>query len=221
MRVRWINFFCVALIFGMGLISCDNKSIPKQAISAKWNIEDKNSQYSSFEFTVDNVYIVVETLNNIHTGKYGIEGKKITLEGFGIIEIISIAVEKLIFSFMPENSNEKYEYNAMKVKNPIDDSSRTAMLCRFWRVDKVNDSSYSPEIGLGVLYSKAGTYLVTQTDGTTELAEWKWGDTEETMFYYSWGHWDYENSKVNILQLSATMLKLQEPGRTYELVLGQ
>ena len=158
-------------------------------------------------------------LSPIHFGTYKIEGNKIILSGFGLIEVISITVEEFSFSFTLEATDEKNSFVAGKSGEPISSSSRTEMLCRTWIVEKVTlngeTQSDSEEIGTVVLFSKAGTYLVLYPEEEREagLAEWKWANTEETKFYYSWKNWtDYweENNIATINQLNNNTLFFQE-----------
>jgi len=271
----WLGILVLLLVSGMTIVGCNNGSTngtknndgadTKKVISEKWEISNSNSLYSSFEFTKDNVYIVVENINQvsknihslrsvfsknsdekqqtirssegraanssesnlspIHTGKYTINGNKITLEGFGVLNIISLTTEEFVFSFKLENSNNAFEYHSEKAGSTINESSKTTMLCRYWKVDKISDP-YIEEYAIGILISKAGTYLCTYKDGSAGLAEWKWANKEETIFQYSWTNWEsYGNAKIS--ELTATKLKVIDhfdiPGEEviYELILGQ
>jgi hypothetical protein len=254
-----LEFFCVVLAFGLAFVGCDNGTpgngngdggddgiVSKQTISSKWEIKDAGSRYSSFEFTADGIYIVIENqempsysmrsaisvfaearatnLSPIHTGVYQIDGNNIILEGFGVIEIISFTAEEFIFSFTIENSGEKYEYNTKKVENAIDNSSRTALLCHYWKISSITPPVYDNR-PTHAIFSNAGTYLVTYADGTAGLSEWKWGDAGETFIQYSWDNWkdvyDWPNTYVKVLRLTSSNLKLQEKARVFELVLEQ
>jgi hypothetical protein len=246
------------ILFGMIIIGCDNGTpnngtlVPQEAINAKWEIDGGNSRYSSFEFTSDNVYIVIENVNwtpmniqssggmfgynqniirssgertvspsesnlsPIHTGQYSINGNEITLAGFGLLNIVSLTTEEFIFSFTLENSNETFEYNASKIEDAAAGSSRTNMLCHFWKFDKVSPEPYDMN-AVEVLISKAGTYLVIYNDGSAGLAEWKWANSEETRVRYSWDNWR-SSSEIRIPELTPTKLTVLEHGYTYELV---
>jgi hypothetical protein len=235
----WLGILVMALVFGMTVVGCDNGStggngngngiVSKETISGKWEIGD--SENSTFEFTPDNIYIVVGNFGQpvsravtqqtyVYTGKYTISGTKITLEGFGIIEVKSFSDEDFSFSLKLANSNESYNFQAIKQENTIESSTRTNLLCRYWKVVKVSNSDYEEMIGYSVLFSKAGTYLVTHNDGSSGLAEWKWKNTEQTILQYSWNHWVYSSGEVQIQDLTASSLKINENGLIYELVLG-
>lgn len=157
-------------------------------------------------------------LSPIHFGTYKIEGNKIILSGFGLIEVVSITAEEFTFSFTLEATGKKNNFVAGKAVESISSSSRTDMLCRTWIVDKVtidfsyfsqeNIDYYKDEYGdnwqnileqeqtekyqgICILISKAGTYLVLYDgeEGNAGLSEWKWANDQETGFYYSWNNW--------------------------------
>jgi hypothetical protein len=237
-KKNWLEILVIVLVFGMTIVGCDDGStggsgiVSKETISGKWETGD--SANSTFEFTTDNVYIVVGNFGQptsraatqqiyVYTGKYTISGTKITLEGFGVIEVKSFSDEEFSFSLKLTDSNEAYNFQAVKQENTIASSSRTNLLCRYWKVVKVSDPEYGELIGWGVLFSRAGTYLVTHNDGTSGLAEWKWKNTEQTILQYSWDHWASSDGsgEVQILELTASSFKLVEQGGlSYELVLG-
>ena len=163
----WLGMPAMALVFAMTVVGCDNGSTggggedlaTKSAISAKWELSD--GPYASFEFTMDNMYIVIDrdyqpnqnvarafggraaapaetnppasNLSKFHIGTYKVnKDGVITLDGFGTMDVIKVTPETFAFSFKLENSNDVYEYNAVKVEDAITGSSRTNMLCRHW-----------------------------------------------------------------------------------------
>jgi hypothetical protein len=68
---------------------------------------------------------------------------------------------------------------------------------------------------LMVLYSKAGTYLISYPDGEFELAQWKWKDAAENEFLYSWHNWKrYGSAKIN--RSTSTFLQFTDPGYDIE-----
>jgi hypothetical protein len=256
-KIIVMAILALTLVFGMTVVGCNNggggdDEETKETISAKWEISNADIPYSSFEFTTDDVYIVIEktisrnihssrsvfgnnsdenkqtireraaesNLSPVHTGRYEIDGDKIILEGFGLVNIISITAEEFNFSFKLEKSDKTYDIKAARVEDSINESSRTKMLCRAWKVEKVSDPEENEMIGYGVLFSRAGTYLVTYNDGTAGLAEWKWMNTEETKLQYSWDNWRNSGS-VEITELTATKLSILEHGLTIELGLAK
>jgi hypothetical protein len=271
------SFFCIILIvfFVLVFTTCDNGStgnkntISTNILSGKWEVKDVSSRFSSFEFTKDGKYIVIENLDHlsrsvtknsetnypfiytsnyninqlsksvarntqsnlspIHAGKYSINDNIITLEGFGILNIISFTVEEFNFSFKIEKTNETYEYKVARMEDVIHTSSQTEALCRSWKTEKIEHYKESgrevdvPENTVKtmieslteatILHTKAGTYLVLYKDGNSGLAEWKWVDDEEKAFYYSWNNWQenyWQNCIVVIEELSSSYLKLSE-----------
>ena len=159
-------------------------------------------------------------LSPIHFGTYRIEGDKIILSGFGLIEVISITAEEFLFSFTLEATSEKNSFVANKSAEPISSSSRTDMFCRTWIVQEsiitengVRQSDIEDESnGIIVLFSKAGTYLcIYSWEEEAGLAEWKWADKEETKWYYSWDNWKYdcEYCIATITELSNNTMVIQ------------
>ncbi|MDR2131054.1 MAG: hypothetical protein LBP56_07830 [Odoribacteraceae bacterium] len=170
-------------------------------------------------------------LSPIHTGTYTIEGEKIILSGFGVLDVISITAEEFTFSFTLESASETEEYVANKAAEPISSSSRTDMFCRTWVIEKITiDESalsesdkedyiqeYGPEwkkeveeietaeIAGGIaLFSRAGTYLImyeNEENSEAGLSEWKWANEEETTIYYSWDNWE-DNWEENIVKIN-------------------
>lgn len=184
-------------------------------------------------------------LSPIHFGTYKIEGNKIILSGFGLIDIISLTEEEFHFSFTIQSTGEKLEYIADKTKEAISSSNKTDMLCRTWAIERVSidrDNFSEEEIemyeyahgenwlqvmtatyneaykGTIVLFSKAGTYM-TYREGEDEanMAEWKWTNQEENAFYYSWDNWqsDWESSVAEISELSNTGVVMEDIFFTY------
>jgi hypothetical protein len=171
------SFFYIILIglFVLVFTTCDSGStgnvsenqntISTNTLSGKWEVKDVSSRFTSFEFTKDSKYIVIENLDHlsrsitknsetnypfihtinhsinqlsksvarntqsnlspIHAGKYSINDNIITLEGFGILNIISFTAEEFNFSFKIEKTNEIYEYKVARIEDVIHTSSRT------------------------------------------------------------------------------------------------
>jgi len=159
-------------------------------------------------------------LSPIHFGTYQIDGNKIILSDFGIIEVISITAEE--FSFTLETTGKTNSFVAKKSSQQISSSNKTEMFCRTWVIQKITDESGKKDeywresdiIGSIVLFSKAGTYLVLYggEGGDAGLSKWKWANKEETKIY-SWNKWkdDWEEENfVTINQLNDNTLVLQE-----------
>jgi len=246
-------FFVAMTVMSLSFVSCSSDDdgggggdpVLQNSISAKWEIQDSNSPYASFEFNKDGNYIVVmrdagqqqskklskglmrvrssapdnSGLSPVHFGTYRIEGDKIILSGFGVMEVISITNEEFTFSFTLQSTGETNSYVASKAEEPIASSSRTEMLCRTWNLNNITidvsqlseeminfykaiyGANWQTEIeklfnkdlnGAVVLFSRAGTYLVLYDgeEGEAGLSEWKWANQQETTLYYSWDNWN-------------------------------
>ena len=175
-------------------------------------------------------------LSSIHFGTYKIEGNKIILSGFGLMEVISITNEEFSFSFTLEATGEKNSFVAGKSDEPISSSSRTNMLCRTWYCEKITFTENALELeeielleemaeemtGMTILLSKAGTYLCLYTNEEAGLAEWKWANEEETQFYFSWENWTEDLDEMSIAtinQLNVNSLEVQDYFFIYHLTL--
>jgi hypothetical protein len=235
-------------------IDQDNKEEKATGFRSKWLISDPESPFESFEFTEDGNYIVVNkhnaqeakiikakpvfviadeetetNISNVHFGTYTIEGDKIILSGFGVLEIIEITAKEFSFSFTLEETGETFTYTANKTEVEIPASANADFLCRTWKIDylSIDEDSISEldkyiyqqnygeewlekytEITIEninsddvsmILFSKNGTYLVLYTDGSAGLSEWKWKNEEQTEFYYSWDNWQGDNWETSIV----------------------
>ncbi|MDR2064282.1 MAG: hypothetical protein LBP85_01025 [Prevotellaceae bacterium] len=177
-------------------------------------------------------------LSPIHHGTYTKNGDVITLTGFGVLTIISITAEQFTFSFTLTENGETGEYTANTSAPPISESERTKLMCRAWTVKDITidedamseddkehyfnkygpawtDSLIQGGIDKGILnatalFSRAGTYLVlyAKEDSEAGLAEWKWVNSEEKSFYYSWNNWqdNWDDNIVEIIELNKTSL---------------
>jgi hypothetical protein len=264
-------FMALMSLFLMTIITSCNNDIEKNdetrtLIKAKWEISDPNSAYTSFEFTEDGNFIVVEngtTMNTrtsssdvlpVHFGIYQIDGNTIVLPDFGTITVTSISAENFSFSFTLKSTGESRNFATNKVREPITPSSRTDMICRTWKINKVIiDEDLLPEaeknwyeyyyghnwkeeaekelLGTVVLYTKAGTYLISYGENylisypdrgsnTALPFWWKWANKEETAFYYSENNWqdNWQGYNVLIKELTDKTLTMQDQASiTYEL----
>jgi len=214
------NYIVLNNDVGMNLRSVSAKS---KASLFKINILKAVSMRSSESSEESN-------LSPIHFGTYKIDGDKIILEGFGVINVISITADEFTFSFTLTSTGETGNFIANKSAEPISSSTRTEMFCRTWVVksltidgkvftsndDVIANGVYTDfyVIGSIVLFSRAGTYLVLYggEGGEAGLSEWKWANTKETQLYYSWENWtdDWSDNIVTINKLSNSSLDMQE-----------
>lgn len=188
-------------------------------------------------------------LSPVHFGTFKIEGDKITLSGFGLIDIVTLTEEEFHFSFTIQSTGEKFEYTADRTKEAISSSSKTEMLCRTWAIERVSvdlDKFDEEEIeiyeithgenwhevitasfneaykGGIILFSKAGTYMnYKEGESAAAMAEWKWVSEEEKAFYYSWDNWqgEWEKSIAQISEISSTRLVIDDVYFTFYLKL--
>jgi hypothetical protein len=167
------------------------------------------------------------TSPKVHFGTYRIEENKIILLGIGLIEVVSVTDEEFSFSFTIEATGQKNAFVAGKSNETISPSSRTNMLCRTWIIEEMTadyeGQNFEGFIGSIVLFSRAGTYLISYPNGKTDLSEWKWGNDQETQFYYSWEKWtdDWYNFVAIITDLKETSLTIEEQGIISRLRLKQ
>ena len=144
----WLGILVIVLVFGMTVVGCgggsdddsdDDGIVSKETLNGKW--ETGGSANSTFEFTTDNVYVVEGSFGQptpraatqqvyTYSGIYTISDTIITLVGFGVIEVKSFSPEAFSFSLKLTNSNDTYNFQAVKQENIIESSSRTNLLCK-------------------------------------------------------------------------------------------
>ena len=182
----------------------------ENTISEKWEIDDPDSKYASFEFNDSSNYIVVETSQNrnnpvVHFGDYTIHDRHtIELQKLGLLNIQSSDNTGVSFSFTEEGNTQPIRYEGKKAE-PVSTSVQTGLFSKVWKIVSVDEVVVEPgsEHDKTFLFSIAGTYLVTDSHGNTAIAQWRWKDTDEIDFQYSWDRWaDYGNCTVEILNSS-------------------
>lgn len=223
-----------ALLFILcSLISCNNDddnngktvqdpTLTKNTVSAKWNITEANSIYSSFEFNESGNYIIVKqslaksTENSIvYFGSYKIsnDGTTIVLTGLGTIKVSAIDSNNISFSFILDSKpGETIKLNA-KRSSEIAKSTSTELLCKTWMVKKYFVNSIETNApNLTILFSKAGTYFVDWKDDPENggLAKWRWVNNQERKIQYLWDEVWEDNDVVEINELTENSLKITE-----------
>jgi len=175
----------------------------KNSIAKKWIIQNKKStlsaEYLWFEFTLDNKYIIEKADHTFLSGSYTIsnDSKTITLIDYGVMTINTLSDSEFAFTIILNNSTTGTTLTSTPA-TIISTSSKTALLCRNWNLDKFVDKDTtmtfpsSDLIKLEVVFSKYGTYFVRAEyhGGGTNTIEyinniWKWKDASET--YICWG----------------------------------
>jgi hypothetical protein len=199
----------------------DGNYIVVENVEAYWKSSGtnlKNSLIKSLNFgnATTRISKSESGLSSVHFGTYRIEGNKIILLDFGVINVITITDKEFSFSLTLDTTGETEDFVAGKSDEPIESTNRTDMLCRTWVLEKLTyegETFYSDAIT--VLFSRAGTYLVSYVyEGETGLSEWKWANSQETQLYYSWDNWtdDWNNNIVTITELTNTSLVIDEDG---------
>ena len=183
-------------------------------------------------------------LTPVHFGTFQIDGNTINLPDFGTIIVTSISAEEFSFSFTLAATGKKWNFITNKAQE-LTQSKRTEMLCRTWTINKVTiDEALLPEadknwyeyqygqnwkveaekefLGTVVLFTEAGTYLISYADkdSKTALSWWKWANKEETAIIYSEDNWqdNWQGNNGLIKELTGTTFKMQEKASiSYEL----
>jgi hypothetical protein len=195
-------------------------TLSKETISAKW-VVGGTTDYDSFEFNKSGNYIVVKNTTTKSTndqiilfGTYEIiDNKTIVLSDFGTLILSKIDENSISFSIkLTSNPNNEIIINASK-QEEMGSTTKTELLCRTWELVSLNGENVVGTEDEGtVLFSKAGTYLVTWYNGESGLAQWKWKDATEIKLLYSWEEtpvWAEANF-VEIIELTNSTLKILE-----------
>lgn len=130
------------------------------------------------------------------------------LEGFGTATIV--VTDKVATVTITENGKKEQVLSAT-VKTPTGkESELTDRLCHTWEITMITMGS--PDGGsltttpaqlaeaegvpapIKVTMSKVGTYMVTDTDGSSEIAHWRWSNEDKGIMQYSW---EYTATETN------------------------
>ncbi|MDR1763680.1 MAG: hypothetical protein LBR64_06990 [Dysgonamonadaceae bacterium] len=200
MNVKNLLPALASLLVMTAFSSCDKNNdwpysdvnLTAEDIIGKWDVENVNSKYASFEFTKDGDYIVVEnssgengTYLSYRLGTYTINANKIVLSAYGTVEAVKVP-ENGIFNFLFAGS----DLTALKVSN-VSSSAKTDLICRSWALDTLSVDSlqiseedrneyyleygenwlqaleqqlYEDNKGISFLFTKAGTCILTNKD---------------------------------------------------------
>lgn len=189
-------------------------------INGKWEVNG-SSEFESFEFNQSGNYIVVVPAGGagptVQFGTYEvINNTTVELSNFGTISEAQVGTNSIDFKLeVVSNPGSKVTLNASK-KAEMASSSKTALLCRTWKLVSVDGVSVvgTPD-ELTVLFSKAGTYFVSTN--ATDVAEWKWKTSAEVAFFYTWSGTFVDEDYVDIIELTASTLKIDEDGTEFVL----
>lgn len=145
--------------------------------------------------------------SKIVEGKCTKSNGKYILEGFGTATIV--VVDRIATVTITENGKREQVLKATMTIPTGKESDLTNKLCHTWKITKLvfkyTDASFSftPEEyakeneGFAPAYvtiSKVGTYLVTDIQGVSEMAHWRWDNEAEGIMQYSW---DYDAAGTN------------------------
>lgn len=152
--------------------------------------------YSSYAATAKQSFIFYKnmpetratTRGNLTYGTYTqVSDGTFDLEGFGTIQLKKGDNEE-IASIVIAANGETTEYTTKKAETMGDDN-KTNALCRTWKVVSTHDKGYDsyegeydltftpaddPESLSEIMFSKAGTFLQTFSDGDMEVYNWSW-----------------------------------------------
>ena len=190
-------------------------AITRQTISEKWEINNSDSAYSSFEFNHNRNYIAVENNedNSVHFGEYSIPQRDtINMENLGTVRINNNNDTSINFTFSSkEEPGKEMRFTAAKAETIVD-SPELDLLCRTWRVVDCTDKD---NVGFLLLISNAGTYFFTTPDGTlNNLSQWRWYNERKEEFEYTHDNWEHYG-RAKILDLSIKYLEVHDPGFSY------
>lgn len=232
-KLHYAMFLALTALFVLAGCKKDNsEELPVdetvKSISAKWNISSTASSYISIEFNESLTYIIVsseevksaEGEGAVLFGTYEVVDKStLKLNGFGTVLLGDVGSQNITFTLRPTGQSSQ-TITASKSPTTIPASSRTEMICKTWKLDKieyfgltVSEKIECEEENAGltitVLFSAAGTYFVDRSDDEGGLAVWEWKNQEQTQFNYAWGDvlWD---GYVEIAELTKTKLVIKE-----------
>jgi len=221
--LKGIAFFAsFLLLISIIFVSCkkDEGEVSQENISGKWEVSNpQTAGYRSFEFNKFGNYIVTKSNLTVKFGNYTIDNQKINLIDLGTISSKTLSKESFSFEFTPKDATAPIVIETTKAEE-MEASSRTELLCRTWELYSI-DGQVVAGTGeeLTVLFSAAGTYLVTQ-ESYSGTAQWKWKDSQEQVFCYSWEGEPVcmGENEVTITKLTSSELSITEDETVYVLV---
>ncbi|MFB9054110.1 hypothetical protein ACFFVB_13560 [Formosa undariae] len=194
-------------------------------INAKWVVSN-SSAYESFEFNESGNYIILKSSEadrtteepNILFGTYSlVDDETVVLSDFGTLFISDIDNSSINFSIaLTSNPENLIQIEAAK-QTEIEKSTNTDLLCQTWQLVSFNGNDViGTSEELTVLFSRAGTYFVTNTsplsDNSGGLAIWSWNNSAQTQIYYNWDQGDNTDGLAYITELTSNSLVIDEDG---------
>ncbi|MCL2602234.1 MAG: hypothetical protein FWD91_05410 [Treponema sp.] len=173
-------------------------------ITEKWVITER--EYQSFEFTQDNNFIVIGRASSragsspppVYFGNYSTpQVNIIVMDDFGTIRIVRRNNDIIDFYFSPiDEPQVQMRFIAVKEK-PLPRTPETDLFTKTW---VVINSSEEESVGMIMLFSIHGTYLISRSDGESFVSQWRWHNEDHTEFEYSHTDWlRYGKAKINLL----------------------
>jgi hypothetical protein len=193
-------------------------------LTGKWIVSNETSKYASFEFTHEGDYIIVErsleTAQDdpvIHFGNYQIQDKMLVLDDFADLTVTGLSDVEIEFDFSLGDYQES-EVVVQKIQ-PYADTEQINLVCKTWKLIKRQEmETKNTEYEDTILFTKAGTYLVTYPNGDIGLAHWEWLDGEQKTFYYSWDNGE-TSGVVQIHELTSGSFIVEDEGQIkYEFI---
>lgn len=220
-----IRLLIIVSLIALAITSCkEDEEVVTTNINAKWNVSATSSPYKSFEFTESGNYLVTTNAGTKSTdqdiyifGSYSAVAQTLTLKDFGTIEINELTSNNVSFTLKLDSASaDPIEITATKA-DEMDSDTKTDLLCRSWDMYKINGkTAEGTSAEATVFFSKAGTYFIEfkYPDEIHEsgMALWKWSDSNQTKFCYSWGETITcdENNQVEVVEVTQSSLKLQQ-----------
>lgn len=153
--------------------------------------EDRQVLYGTYTRKQENVYLLV---------------------GFGTLEATYDNTTVTAFRLTPDG--ESPVQLTVDKEDTYTSDKPTNKLCRTWNIismrevlylngEVVTDKTVTPydpeaELAKQVLFSKAGTYLLSWLDGSAECANWKWKSQSDWTISYSFDDEWYENAWASL-----------------------
>ncbi len=247
MKTRLLLFLAVIA----GIISCQKELanengtlIPPSTtaqLQKKWTLPSVNNlNYDFIEFAPGSTYIILQQDGASKTGKYNVsaDGKTITLEGLGTVEVSSLSDTAFNFSMRLSGSTTAVTANSI-VAAQRPGSPNADLLCQDWNLYKsydfvstnqydsiyypqtYQDSSYGMIKG-EVIFSSYGTYFATTIEKNASGADtsylngvWNWTSASQTAIRYTDATDTLNTGLLDIQELSTTNLRWLEDSSIY------